>query len=212
MRPDGKPPALADFVDALLGLLDANTREPVDIVAAFSSSPLALTAAARSPNRIHSVVCDGIPLLGAGLRKQLARLDCPALSVSRDGSHLLALWHQLRDRELSWPWYERGAAAIRRVQPDLGAMRMDHMTLDLARQLPHYGALNRAIWTSDYASVLATVPQPVLLFKDPGDPRLAASLKARRRLPLGQLVKRPDSNANLVTTVGKFWKSIDTAS
>jgi hypothetical protein len=89
---------------------------------------------------------------------------------------------------------------------------MDRMTLDLARQLPHYGALNRAIWTGDYASVLATVPQPVLLFKDPGDPRLAASLRARRRLPLGQLVKRPDSTSSLVATVGKFWKSIDTAS
>ncbi len=210
--PDGKPPVLADFVDALLGLLEANTREPLDIVTAFSSSPLALAAAARAPERIRSVVCDGIPLLGAGLRKQLARHDCPPLSVSRDGSHLLALWHQLRDRELCWPWYERGAAAIRRVKPDLGALRMDCMTLDLARQLPHYGALNRAIWTSDYASVLATVPQPVLLFKDPGDPRLAASLKARRRLPLGQLVKRPDSTANFVATVGKFWKSIDTAS
>jgi pimeloyl-ACP methyl ester carboxylesterase len=203
---------LADFVDALLGLLEANAREPLDIVAAFSSSPLALAAAARAPERIRSVVCDGIPLLRAGLRKQLARLDCPALSVSRDGSHLQALWHQLRDRELCWPWYERSASAIRRVQPDLGALRMDRMTLDLARQLPHYGALNRAIWTSNYASLLATVPQPVLLFKDPGDPRLAASLQARRRLPLGQLLKRPDSTSSLVATVGKFWKSIDTAS
>jgi pimeloyl-ACP methyl ester carboxylesterase len=208
VRPDGKPPALSDFVDALLGLLETNAKEPVDIVASFSASPLALAAAARSPGRIRSVVCDGIPLLGAGLRKQLARLDCPPLAVSRDGSHLLALWHQLRDRELCWPWYERSAAAIRRVQPDLGALRMDRMTLDLARQLPHYGALNRAIWTSDYASLLATVPQPVLLFKDPGDPRLAASLRARRRLPLGQLVKRPDSVANLLAVVGKFWKSL----
>lgn len=211
-RPDGKPPALADYVDALLGLLEANATEPVDVIASFSASPLALAAAARSPGRIRSVVCDGIPLPGAGLRKQLARLDCPPLAVSRDGSHLLALWHQLRDRELCWPWYERSAAAIRRVQPDLGALRMDRMTLDLARQLPHYGALNRAIWTSDYASVLATVPQPVLLFKDPGDPRLAASLKARRRLPLGQLVKRPDSATNLLAVVGKFWKSIAAAS
>ena len=212
VRPDGRPPVLSDFVDALLGLLENNSREPVDIVAAFSSSPLALAAAARSPGRIRSVVCDGIPLLGAGLRKQLARLDCPPLAVSRDGSHLLALWHQLRDRELCWPWYERSAAAIRRVTADLGALRMDRMTLDLARQLTHYGALNRAIWTSDYASQLATVPQPVLLFKDPGDPRLAAGLRVRRRLPLGQLVKRPDSAANVLATVSKFWKSIDAAS
>ncbi len=212
VRPDGKPPVLSDFVDALLGLLGANTREPLDIITAFSASPLALAAAARAPERIRSVVCDGIPLLGATLRKQLARLDCPPLTVSRDGSHLLALWHQLRDRELCWPWYDRSAAAIRRVKPDLGALRMDRMTLDLARQLPHYGALNRAIWSSDYASLLATVPQPVLLFKDSGDPRLAASLRARRRLPLGQLVQRPDSAAKLLAAVGKFWRSIDAAS
>ena len=211
LRPDGKPPALSDFVDVLLSLLEANAREPVDLIAPCSSSPLALAAAARAPERIRSVVCDGVPLLGAALRKQLARLDCPTLTVSRDGSHLTAMWHQLRDRELSWPWYERSAAAIRRVTADLAASRMDRMTLDLVRQLPHYGALNRAIWTSDYAQLLATVSQPVLLFKDANDPRLATSLKARRRLPQGQLVKRPDSAAGLLATVGKFWKTIDAA-
>jgi pimeloyl-ACP methyl ester carboxylesterase len=38
-----------------------------------------------------------------------------------DGSHLIALWHSLRDRELFHPWFERQRANIRSAEPHLDA-------------------------------------------------------------------------------------------
>lgn len=38
-----------------------------------------------------------------------------------DGSHLIALWHSLRDRELFHPWFERQRANIRNAEPHLDA-------------------------------------------------------------------------------------------
>jgi|LauGreDrversion2_3_1035106.scaffolds.fasta_scaffold00067_5 pimeloyl-ACP methyl ester carboxylesterase len=40
---------------------------------------------------------------------------------SLDGSHLIALWHSLRDRELFHPWFERQRANIRSAEPHLDA-------------------------------------------------------------------------------------------
>jgi pimeloyl-ACP methyl ester carboxylesterase len=50
---------------------------------------------------------------------ELARL-VPPWSADAAGTHLMALWHQLRDAELQQPWYERRlAAAVRHHEPDL---------------------------------------------------------------------------------------------
>ncbi len=38
-----------------------------------------------------------------------------------DGTHLVRLWHEVRDRELFHPWFERGRAHIRPVEPRLDA-------------------------------------------------------------------------------------------
>jgi hypothetical protein len=38
-----------------------------------------------------------------------------------DGSHLIALWHAVRDRELFHPWFERQRANIRTAEPRLDA-------------------------------------------------------------------------------------------
>ncbi len=205
----GAVPSLGDYADSLVAFLQTNNKDPVDLVACFTSAPLALLTAARAPQSIRSIICDGVPLATARARKLLAKLDCPRLVISRDGSHLLALWHQLRDRELHWPWYERNAMAMRRVTADLSAARMHGMTLDLARQIDHYGDLARASWQIDLATVLADVQQPVLLFKDPADPRLASSLKAKRRLPAAQLQKRADDPRDFAKAAMRFWRSLD---
>jgi pimeloyl-ACP methyl ester carboxylesterase len=36
-----------------------------------------------------------------------------------DGTHLVRLWHELRDRELFHPWFERGRTHIRPIEPRL---------------------------------------------------------------------------------------------
>lgn len=206
LRPaSGAAPSIADYADSLAAFIQANSEQAVDIVAGFTSAPLALLAASCAPARIRSVICDGIPLLKGGKRRELRKLDCPPRGISRDGAHLIALWHRLRDDELSWPWYDGSAAAIRMRLPRIDALRLHRLTLDLARQLSSYGDLAQATWNLDLAPVLAEVTQPVLVFKDAGDPRLATSASAKRRLRNGKLVQRPDTQTALAKVVRSFW-------
>lgn len=193
------------YAGALAAFLQANTEQAVDIIAGFTASPLAILLASRSPQLVRSVICDGVPLLKAGKRRELRKLDCPPLTISRDGSHFLALWNRVRDDELSWPWYDGSAAAIRKVTPRIESQRLHRLTMDLASQLQNYGDLARATWNEDLAPVLSSVTQPVLLFKDANDPRLASSAAAKRRLPNGKLVPRPDSSASFAKTARHFW-------
>jgi pimeloyl-ACP methyl ester carboxylesterase len=202
----GGAPTLENYADALAAFLEANSDQAVDIVAEFTAAPLALLAAARAPDRVRSLICDGIPLLKAGKRRELRKADCPPLAISRDGAHLMALWHRLRDDELCWPWYDGSAAAIRKVLPRVDTLRLHRLTLDVARQLTNYGDLARATWHFDLAPALAAVTQPVLLFKDANDPRLATSSSAKRRLPKAKLIQRPDSAAALAKAARAFWE------
>ena len=48
------------------------------------------------------------------------------LTPDWDGSYLIRLWHQIRDRELFHPWFERTRATIRPVEPQLGADILTH--------------------------------------------------------------------------------------
>ena len=107
-------PGFAAQVDALARALDALALGEVDVHAEFTAAPFALELARRQPQRIRHLVLDGLPLLTASDRRQMAQRYCPPLAVENNGGHLLALWQRLRDQELTWPWYERSATAIRR--------------------------------------------------------------------------------------------------
>ena len=61
------------------------------------------------------LVCDEIT------RANWARAYAQPIVPAWDGSHLIALWHSLRDRELFHPWFERQRGNIRSAEPHLEA-------------------------------------------------------------------------------------------
>ena len=84
----------------------------------------------------------------------------PAIVPRWDGTHLLSLWHQLRDREFFWPWYQREAAAARRVEPRVAAERIDAL-LFAALRCADWPAAHQAWFEWPAADRLAAVPCPV---------------------------------------------------
>lgn len=186
-------PDADQIVDALVSALDALGLTTVDVLAQFTSSPLALRLAQRASNRVHALVLDGLPPPGAAERRTLWKRYCPPIAPRWDGAHLLALWHRLRDQELCWPWYERSARGIRRRAADLSAERLHEATTDLAKQPGHYSDAALAALEVDLKAAIQSVTQPLLLLEDPSDPRDAPVAKLARLAASGRIERRPDS-------------------
>ena len=85
-----------------------------------------------------------------------------------DGSYLIRLWHQIRDRELFHPWFERTRATIRHVEPQLDA---DLLTREVfaALRCRDWSGSHRSwfAWRADAAKAIG--PTKVTFLATPGD-------------------------------------------
>ncbi len=186
-------PDVAGYAAVLVQLLDALGLTQVDVVAEFSPVPIALELARVAANRVHALAFDGAWLLGVAERRALWRLYCPPLAPRGDGTHLLTLWHRLRDQELSWPWFERGRHGIRRREAPISGERLTAMVTDLALQPANYGDAALAALEYDPKPALDAVAQPVLLLHDADDVRYHWTPKVEKRLSRGVTAPRAAS-------------------
>ena len=184
-------PDVASYAAALTQLLDALGLAQVDVVAEFTAVPFAVELARSAANRVHALCLDGPWMPGAAERRALWRQYCPPLSPRSDGTHMLSLWHRVRDQELSWPWFERGAGAIRRREAPLEGERLTALVTDLALQLETYGDAARAALDYDLKPALDAVSQPVVLLEDAGDVRYQWVARVEKRLGRVLRVARP---------------------
>jgi pimeloyl-ACP methyl ester carboxylesterase len=182
-------PDVAHHAAALLQMLDALGLTQVDLVAEFTSVPFAVELARSAANRVHALGLDGAWLPGAAERRALWRQYCPPLAPRTDGTHLLALWHRIRDQELSWPWFERSAAGIRRREAPLDGQRLTAIVTDLALQPANYGDAALAALEYDLKGALDAVAQPVLLLEDADDVRYQWTARVAKRL--GRAARAP---------------------
>ncbi|MCU0758384.1 MAG: alpha/beta hydrolase [Steroidobacteraceae bacterium] len=187
-------PDVAHYAAALRQLLDVLGLAQVDVVAEFTSVPFAVELARTAANRVHALGLDGTWLPGAAERRALWRQYCPPLAPRTDGTHLLSLWHRIRDQELSWPWFERSAAGIRRRAAPIDGQRLTAIVTDLALQPSSYGDAALAALEHDLKPALDAVAQPVLLLEDAADVRYQWTARVARRLGRASRVPRaPDA-------------------
>jgi hypothetical protein len=156
---------------------------------------------------VHALAFDGAWLLGVAERRALWRHYCPPLPPRADGTHLLALWHRLRDQELSWPWFERGRYGIRRREAPLAGERLTAIVTDLALQPATYGDAALAALEYDTKSALDAVAQPVLLLHDADDVRYQWTARIEKRLGRGTIAPRPAATAERARTVLTHFES-----
>lgn len=197
-------PDVASYTEALRDVIAALRLPQVDVVADFTSTPLAIDLARQAPDRVRRLVLDGVPLLGAQERRDLWRNYCPKIAPRGDGAHLVTLFHRFRDQELSWPWYDRRAAAIRPREPRLDAEHLHLQVLDALRQIDHYGDAANAALDYPVKDRLDEVHQRVLLPSTAGDPRYQWTDKVRRRLESATTTTRPADDAERAAAYRAF--------
>ena len=108
---------IAKAAQYALGELDI---DDFDVVAVGESASVACALAALVP-RARLALLDPVP---DAVRGELAR-HMTDVTPRRDGSHLLAAWHQLRDAKLWRPWYDgRPEQALNcRTDPDVESLQ-----------------------------------------------------------------------------------------
>jgi len=205
----GESDALADapvaaYADALLQCLAQAAFADVDIYAEHLAAPIALELARRAGSRVRRLVLDGLPPLSAAQRAAISARYCPSLLPRRDGTHLLAAWHLLRDREFSWPWFERGVEAVRRRAPALEPAQLHALTVDILKQPAHYGEAGQAALAAPFEDWLAGIAQPVLLLGDAADVRDRELAVVAGRLRNGCLAERAATAADCARTLRGF--------
>jgi pimeloyl-ACP methyl ester carboxylesterase len=198
-------PSLGSYVTALVEVLEGLGCGCVDVFAEGLGTCFAVALAAHHPSLVRRVALDGLPLVRSRDRAPFTRHYCPSLVPDRHGTHLLRAWHQLRDAEASWPWFDRSAAAIRRRAPDLDPERLQVRLVDMSKQLPSYGDPARAALQAAVRDILRGVHQPVLLFDAAGDVRYAGTRRASRHLKHAKVVARPASLEERTATLREFY-------
>jgi len=184
-------PSLGSYVSTLAEMLEALGVKSLDVLAEGLGTTFAIALAAHRPGHVRRLLLDGVPMIRSRERRRVAQHYCPPVAPDRHGAYLQRLWHQLRDAELSWPWFERAAVAVRSNAPDLDPQRRQGRLLDVMKQLPSYGDAARAALEASVRDLLPSVPQPVLLLDVTGDVRYAGTARAARRLADARILPRP---------------------
>jgi len=147
---------------------DALKLERIQVIGHGLGAAVAVELARQRPHYVLSLRLAEVAAFSGTERADLHANYAPPIIPQWDGTHLLSLWHQLRDREFFWPWYRRQAAAARRMEPRVSAGRIDAL-LFAALRCADWPAAHRAWFDWPVEERLAGLDCPVTLAATPGD-------------------------------------------
>lgn len=197
-------PSLGAYVTLLGEVLEQLGLPAVDVVARGLATPFAIALAAHRPQHVRRLVLDAVPWVRTRERGAILRRYCPPIAFDRHGAYLQTLWHQLRDAEASWPWFDRSAAAARIHDPDLDPSRLQAALVDVLQQLPSYGDAAKAALAAAVREIVPTVKQPVLLLHDASDVRYRGTMRVLKRLAHGRRLTRPATDGGRAHLLREF--------
>lgn len=108
--PQSDAPDLGDFADAHLRALTALNVERFDAWGAHTGANIACDLAIEHPERVRSVIMDGIGLYPPEEQAELLQRYLPHVQLDTQGSQITQLWNFVRDAYLFWPWYRQDSA------------------------------------------------------------------------------------------------------
>jgi pimeloyl-ACP methyl ester carboxylesterase len=173
-RHDGK---IAKMARTVAAALRRDGLREVDLYARHGGASLALEIARGGRIKINRLVAEAVPSLGHLEARRLAA-SVPELAPRWDGTHLVTLWHHLRNRELFWPWDDQRLAAIRDVEPRIDAATLTVQALSCMKHLHSHAARWREILM--HRPNAAGIAAPILFCARRDDP-FAAGTRALAR-------------------------------
>jgi pimeloyl-ACP methyl ester carboxylesterase len=204
----GSEPALGDYADAFLRTMDALGLERVDLYGYHTGAHIAIEMAILRPDRVGSVVLDGLLWLEDSERADYLAEYAPPLVPDAQGTQVFRALQFIRDQAWFFPHFRRDAAH------NLGGGAMPPallhtLTIDLLKAAGTYHLAYNAVFRHRLEERLPLLRQPVLLLADEGDPtrhsipRAAALIKDARTAVPGEGWS-PQGAAAKAALIGSF--------
>jgi len=106
-------PEIAYYADAHRRALDGLGIERFDLYGSHTGGNLAAELAITHPERVTSLILDGISLYSRAERDDMLEHYAPDVRIDAIGSQFQYIWTFVRDAYLFWPWYRRERDARR---------------------------------------------------------------------------------------------------
>lgn len=196
-------PSAAAYADVLAEMARRENLGRFDLVASLLSTPLAVALAQRHPELVRRIVLDGAIVLTADQRREFTEKYCPPVELSRDGTHFQSMWHQPRDRELAWPWFDTSKDAIRKISPNLDGHALNERLIAIMQQPSTYGDACKAAIAFEMTRGLAELGAPILFFTD-DDPAYASAPRAIEFARLPTIEQRPQDTGARARAISEF--------
>lgn len=183
-------PEIADYAAAAIAAIDALGLGEFDLYGTHTGANLAIEIALARPGRARHLIFDGIALYSPEFREDVLKHYALKLSPDLDGSHLMRVWHFVRDQWVFWPWYRRDASHRRATGlPD--AAFLHEVVLDVLKSSETYQLSYRASFRYQKETRLPHLALPVLvasarteIFYEEAD-RIAALVPGAVRMIVG---------------------------
>jgi len=177
-------PSIDDYARATLAVMDRLGLPRCPVYGTHTGAKIALALAHLAPERIGGLILDGLGIsTDAERREQLSRYT-PRHVPRQDGTHLVSVWHQVRDMTLFWPWYRQTASAVRVNGPAPRPETIQGPVVDMLGAHATFPALYRAAFDYCAERRLEGVTVPTRISARPGDPLAAGLGDASPRSPL----------------------------
>ncbi len=165
------PPPGPVSIDALAGalpaVLDQIADGPVHLLGHHTGAMIAAALAARCPERLDSLILNGVPLFDADERAFFSTFRFAPLEPRADGGHLLDAWQQRLKATPGWT--------------DLAAMHRHVATMLANPDRYHWGF--EAAFAHDMAADLMRITARTLVLTNTGEDLCAASQRAAKMRP-----------------------------
>lgn len=161
-------PDIAYFADAHVRCLDALGIGRTDIYGAHTGAAICAEISISHPERVGSIIMDGVSLFDAATQQMLLRSQAPEMSTDLSGAQLMMAWSMVRDSYLFWPWWDRSKE--RRRDKGLPSADMLHQeVVEVLKTLRTYHKSYRAALTYPKAERLPLVSHRTLVTCSPND-------------------------------------------
>lgn len=201
-------PAIADLAERAVEALDQLAPGKFDLYGSHTGASLAMEIAIAHPDRVRSLVIDGMGLYDASLQTEVLERYAREIRPDAEATHLMKVWHFCRDQFLFWPYYNRTAAG--RLPNGLPSDDELHdFVVEVLKSVRSYHLSYRAAFRHPKRDRLPLITVPTLVVCSPSDmlyeyfEPVAALVPGARKaelLPWGD----PDHHAHAARTIDGF--------
>jgi len=192
---DSSAPASGDaeltyFAAAHVRALDALGVRDFDLYGTHTGANLAIEIALSHPERVRSLILDGISLYSEEERNDMLTHYLPDVQIDAIGSQFNLIWHFVRDAYLFWPWYRRDKEHRRAIGLPSAADLHDK-TLEVLKAASTFHIPYRAALAYRKEDRLPALRVPTLLACSATDMLIAYLGKVGALLPQAQQATTP---------------------